>query len=94
MYNTFIEAAPTRRVPGVLIREKEMARLYKIDYRSGVESEQVAEDELCALRVEFEAAGAEMPEVEKTFSGGDWDFAVYAADEPQAPFSTAYFAVV
>jgi len=68
---------------------------YKIDYRSGLESEQIAEDEFGALIAEFEAAGSgELPSVERTFSGGDWQFAVYAADEPQYPFSTAYFAVV
>jgi hypothetical protein len=71
-----------------------MAKTFKIDYRSGIESEQQAESALDALRAEFAAAGAEMPEVEQTFSGGEWEFAIYDADEPQAAWSTTYFAVV
>lgn len=70
-----------------------MAKTFKIDYRSGVESEQTAESALDALRAEFAEAGAEMPEVESTYSGGAWDVAIYDAEEPHSPMSTAYFSI-
>lgn len=70
-----------------------MTKTFKIDYRSGVESEQTAENALDALCAEYAAAGADMPEVESTFSGGNWDFAIYDASEPHAAYSTAYFAI-
>lgn len=70
-----------------------MTKTFKIDYRSGIESEQIAESPIEALRAEFAAAGSDFPEVESTFSGGDWDFAIYDASEPQAAYSTSYFSI-
>lgn len=67
---------------------------FKIDYRSGVESEQCAGSALDALRAEYAEAGAEMPEIETTFSGGEWDFAIYDKDNPHYAYSTEYFCVV
>lgn len=73
--------------------EMKMAKTFKIDYRGGVESEQIAESEIDALRAEYVCAGADMPELEETFSGGNWDFAIYDASEPHAAYSTAYFSI-
>lgn len=70
-----------------------MAKTFKIDYRSGVESEQIADSEIDALHAEFSSAGSDIPELEETFSGGNWDFAIYDASEPHAAYSTAYFSI-
>jgi hypothetical protein len=74
--------------------EMKMTKTFKIDYRSGIESEQQGETAMDALRAEFSCAGADMPEVESTFSGGNWDFSVYDVAEPRHAFSTAYFAII
>ena len=70
-----------------------MSVTFKIDYRSGIESKQVAASAIDALRAEYVAAGAPMPKVEESWSGGDWDVAIYEASEPKSPFSTAYFSI-
>ena len=67
---------------------------FKIDYRSGVSSLQAGADEMSALSAEFDGSGAEMPQVETTFSGGEWDFAVYSAEQEHYPCFTTYFKVV
>ena len=54
---------------------------YKIDYRSGVQSEREAETARQALRLEgIDATGDDFL-AEQTWSGGDWDVAVYAAED-------------
>lgn len=65
---------------------------YKIDYRSGVQSEREAETARQALRLEgIDATGDDFL-AEQTWSGGDWDAVVYAAEDEEGPeWNRKYF---
>ena len=68
-----------------------MFHTYKIDYRSGIESLQIADSAVEAWRAECADAGVPFEAPESTFSGGDWDIAVYDAALPYATETTDFF---